>query len=46
MDQFRTLYRNRRQNGLDGAFVRVGNRVLVDESKFIEAVRAKSAAAA
>ena len=36
---WRWLYRNRHQHGLAGAFLRVGRRVLVDVTRYLELVR-------
>jgi hypothetical protein len=40
VDAWRWLYRCRVERGLDGAFVRIGRRILVDAPKFIELARA------
>lgn len=37
----RNLFYKRRENGLEQAFVRIGRRIIVDEGKFFELIRAK-----
>jgi hypothetical protein len=43
VDSWRWLYRCRVERGLEGAFHRVGRRVLVDVPAYLDAVRGRSA---
>lgn len=43
-DQWRALFRRRKELKLERAFIRIGSRILVDEARFIAATRAASVA--